>query len=522
MAGWAARHRFMSPLLAVAVVWALELFVFQALSFHFDYPLPQVKRGGAIAIRLVLDLAFCVGWVFLLPRFLTVAAFFGFLLFSQIAGYYQAVFGRVLSLTTIRAQWAEGLEGARFDVSYLAVGSLLVLGATLVVKLWLLRHAAGQRQRRLGLAAWALYFVLLAVTMWQIDPPRKLRTFVSSDRFGMTYGFLPLWVSEAVYLDRDHLLREAVAQRARVTDRLSAIEPVFPLEGDVVFLQVESLDWRVLHHQVEGRPVTPFLNRLTEIAMVFKVTAFHDNGSGDADFVMLNAVPPSPSVMTYTLSHYPYTNTLPQLAAKRGYASVALHGNSGNFFSRRQTFNRIGFTRTLFLEEMRDNFGLKPSLWGIRDDAVLALSRTLLTRDGPQKRQLHYLITLTSHQPFTYLEADQRLFLARAGDLLSRYYNSINFVDRQLETYIGSLAEGTLVIIFGDHRAMVAYGAAGEDAAADVAEWVPFLIHVVGRRLAEQQVSRDLPITRSGELTILDAAAYVHRLFTHDSMRREK
>jgi len=507
-----------APLLAVAVIWALELFVFQAVSFRFDYPVPAVKRIGAVGIRLALDLAFCTGWVFLMPRFLTAAAFAAFLLFTQVAGYYQAVFGRVLSLTTMRAQWSEGVAGARFDVGYIAAGALLLLSATLVLKLWLLHRAAGVRRRRTALRAWAFYFALLAVAMGRVDPPRKLRTFVSPGRFGMTYGFLPLWASEAVMLDREHLLREAIAQRARVTDRLSAIEPLPPLEGDVVLLQVESLDWRVLHHRVDGRPVTPFLDRLADEAMVFTVTAFHANGSGDTDFVMLNAVPPSPSVMTYTLGRYPYADTLPQRAARRGYTPVALHGNSGDFFSRRRTFQRMGFAQTLFLEEMRGTFGLTPGLWGIRDDAVLALSRKLLAERSPRERQLHYLITLTSHQPFIYLEADQHTFLPRGDDLLSRYYNSIHFVDRQLESYIGGLPEGTLVFLFGDHCAMVAIG----DTPPAAPERVPFLIHSVGRRLAERQVSRDQPIARSGELTILDAASYVHRLFAQEAMRKEK
>src|SRR5690606_18852212 len=171
---------------------------------------------------------------------------------------------------------------------------------------WLMLRAkppAGFRRSvaGVGLAAMIAYLGLLSLAMWQVDKPRKLLTFVTPDRLGMTYGYLPTWASEWYYLDMDVLLQDAIDQRQHKADRLSAIQPPVPLTGDVVVVQVESLDWRLLNHRHDGREVTPRLNRLAEEAMLFNVTAFHENGSGDTDFVMLCAVPPSPSLMTYML-----------------------------------------------------------------------------------------------------------------------------------------------------------------------------------------------------------------------------
>ncbi len=98
--------------------------------------------------------------------------------------------------------------------------------------------------------------------------------------------------------------------------------------------------------------------------------------------------------------------------------------------------------------------------------------------------------------------------------MLDRYFDSMNFVDRQLSAYVDNLATGTVVIIFGDHRAMVDYGSA--EGAGDRADHVPLIIHRVGERLAARQTSRNLTCTYSGELTILDAASYIHRLFKND------
>jgi phosphoglycerol transferase MdoB-like AlkP superfamily enzyme len=505
-------------LLTVALIWALEIFVFQALSFHFDYPVPLAKRIGAHVVRLLLDGLFSLGLVLLLPRVLTLGAFLIFIVGSQGLSYYQAVFGRVLSWQTLSLQFAEGLASLRFEWSYLDWRLLAALLAGLLLKGWLLRRAGAATvswrwRLTLGVVSLLAYALLLAVAMWRIDRPEKLRTFASADRFGMTYGFLPLWACERFYLDEAQLVREAVAQRELATSRLSAIEAPQALTGDVVLIQVESLDWRILHHRVEGRSVMPFLTRLCDQAMCFKIAAIHENGSGDTDFVMLNAVPPSPTVITYKIRDYPYGETLPQKAARAGYRTVALHGNSGQFFERRRTFTRMGFTCALFLEEIRDELGLPTSLWGIRDDALLQLSQKLLLEKEPEERQLHYLITLTSHQPFNFLEPEMALFLPQRRDVQSRYFNSMHFVDRELEAYINALPENTLVVIFGDHRAMVEY-ASEVDVGGGRREYVPLLIHRVGVRLAERQASRALPLAQSGELDLIDAATYVHGWFS--------
>ena len=508
-------------LLAVALIWALELFVFQALSFHFDYPVPLAKRIGAQVVRLLLDCSFSIALVMLLPRALTLCVFVLFIISTQGLGYYQAVFGRVLSWRTLSSQFSEGFAALHFEWSYLNWWLLLALMAGVLLKWWLLRragHATVAWRRRLTLGAVSLlaYFLLLAVAMWRIDRPEKLRTFASADRFGMTYGFLPLWACELHYLDEAQLVREAVAQRELATDRLSAIEAPVALTGDVVLIQVESLDWRVLHHRVGERPVMPFLNRLREQAMCFKIAAIHVNGSGDTDFVMLNAVPPSPTVITYKIKDYPYRETLPQKAEQAGYRTVAFHGNSGHFFERRRTFAQMGFASALFLEEMRDDLGLPTSLWGIRDDTVLQLSLKYLLDKKPEERQLHYLITLTSHQPFIFLEPELELFLPQRKDVQSRYFNSMHFVDRELEAYINALPANTVVVIFGDHRAMVEYASEVDDGDGR-RDYVPLLIHCVGERLAERQASRTLPVAQSGELDLIDAAKYVHGWFGKNS-----
>lgn len=499
----------------VAVLWALQLFLFQHLTFAFDYPVPVHKQLIAGFMRLVLDLLFCVGLVFVLPRVLVAVALGVFVLFVQAAGYYHEVFGRAVTWTTFRAQSSEGLEGAGFDWSYLnwpvLVGSLLLLG----VELWVLYRGRGRLGRRggrvvIGAAALAGYVLSVGAIHAVADPLSKLRTFASASRMGMTYGYLPTWLGEYWYLDMETLTAEAVAQREHRTDRLSAIEAPVELTGDVVILQLESWDWRVHGHRVDGREVTPFLNALAEESMAFMVTAFHDNGSGDCDFSMLTATPPSPTVMTYTLLDYPYEDTLPEIAREAGYETTIFHGNSGRFFSRRHAYAQMPFDRVVFMEELLEEFGAAEGLWGVSDDQVFDLSVEML--EAASTPQLHYIISLTTHQPFIYLEPGEATFLPGGEGLVERYFNNMSYLDREVRGYIERLPEGTLVVLIGDHRAAVDYVATPPEPAGQP-EHVPLLIHRVGEPLAGRQQSRGSEIARSGELTAVDVGAYVQSCF---------
>ena len=145
----------------------------------------------------------------------------------------------------------------------------------------------------------------------------------------------------------------------------------------------------------------------------------------------------------------------------------------------------------------------------------MQLSLKNLLHKKPEERQLHYLITLTSHQPFIFLEPELELFLPQRKDVQSRYFNSMHFLDRELEAYINALPANTVVVIFGDHRAMVEYASEVDDGDGR-REYVPLLIHCVGERLADRQASRTLPVAQSGELDLIDAAKYVHWWFSRD------
>jgi uncharacterized sulfatase len=252
----------------------------------------------------------------------------------------------------------------------------------------------------------------------------------------------------------------------------------------------------------------PFLSELTQRSMFFRVAAVHESGSCDADFVMLMNLFPAGDVAPYTVPGFRWTPSLADDARKREYRSVFLHGNDRSFFNRGAAVDAMGFDRVLFREELESQLGLRSEHWGVSDEDVFHASRDLLNAEPG--RAMHFIITLTSHGPFNFLDPQDVELFPQAATKREHYLNSMRYVDTQLASYIPSLPTRSIVVLYGDHSSHVDYG---QEPAPAGLEFVPFIVYEVGGDLARSQQTRDLDVARSGELTLLDAAGFVRSFF---------
>ncbi len=219
-----------------------------------------------------------------------------------------------------------------------------------------------------------------------------------------------------------------------------------------ILVQVESLDAGVLGLRHRGREVTPFLNFLARDNLFYPcVLAYHrGGGTSDADFSVLNSLEPLASFPAFKAADYRFANALPRVLAAAGWRTAFLHANQGHFFNRDAAFPRMGF------QEVRDfaRLGLPRAFaWGAHDREFLALAGRRAAAAKPPF--FHYLITLSSHEPFDYLpEAERSPLFADVPDALARHYlESMAYADRALAEAWPDLTrrKNTYLLVFGDH-----------------------------------------------------------------------
>lgn len=505
-----SERRWLFYMIALVVVWAVELFAVQAATLVYPNETSVRFAFWAPKIRLALDLLFiAILVVFLGRRLLSIAMLASFFAYLGLVTYHH-YFLRPLSFSTLTSNWREALGLKSFAVDLFPKGAALVLTCALVAKLIVLARAPKVKfPRGAGLAAalvLALAYGGLYTVANHVDPLIAIQTTRGVGRLGEIRGYLGSWFAEWYYLHDERMLSAAVARRQRNYDRLTPIEADVPIHDKLVILQAESFDHNVLDFRVDGQEVTPFLNRLRKESMFYRVRAVHTNGSSDADFAVLNAVTGSEHVNTYTIPGYPYQNTTPQLLTRAGFDVASFHGNSGEFYSRRGPFKQMGFGECYFREEMENDYGLKADRWGIRDNDVLALATQKLR--NATRPTCHFIITLTTHVPYTMLSPGEYQIFPRPANVVERYLNNMRYLDNCLRDYVASLGKGATIVIYADHPTEEG----NQDFSPDrdgAREYIPCLIYDTDRDLSRLQQTRGEPVAIDGSLNLVDVINYV-------------
>jgi phosphoglycerol transferase MdoB-like AlkP superfamily enzyme len=214
-------------------------------------------------------------------------------------------------------------------------------------------------------------------------------------------------------------------------------------------------------------------------------------------------------------------NTYQSLASelrKRGYATIALHGDRPGFWNRSHMYPALGFDHFISKREFAPAEGIG---LGMSDGAFFKQSLEHITelRDGG-KPFYALLVTLTSHHPFNFKAIRERVtdlpLGGLEGTLLGDYLTAIRYADACIGAFIEGIAEKGLldesvIVLYGDHPAIPKKNGAmlgkllGRDMSSAVswrgAQSVPLMIRLP---MAE---GADIYDTPSGQMDIAPTVA---------------
>jgi phosphoglycerol transferase MdoB-like AlkP superfamily enzyme len=187
---------------------------------------------------------------------------------------------------------------------------------------------------------------------------------------------------------------------------------------------------------------------------------------------------------------------------KAGYTTVAMHGDSKNFWNRSAMYPSLGFQTFHGVEAYTEKE--KGLSWGVSDRDFLLQSAAKL----PELKQPYYahMITLSSHTPYIIPEKYRQLDVAnlRISDMQKNYLQAAHYTDSALGEFVADLKtrglwDNTVLVLMGDHEAFMTkqddadfanflgYKGGFTDLSYLQARQVPFIIHAPG--LPAQQLS---------------------------------
>jgi phosphoglycerol transferase MdoB-like AlkP superfamily enzyme len=241
---------------------------------------------------------------------------------------------------------------------------------------------------------------------------------------------------------------------------------------NLVMVQVESLQGFVVDLEVNGRQVTPFLNRWVDEAAFFtNVTDQTAQGrSSDSELTtQVSMLPPVRGAAAFLFAGNDFTG-IARMLGDRGYSTMSAVPFDGAFWNRRVTHQAFGYSRSLFADDLDSGEVIG---WGLNDRAFLGqMAGRLTTLDRPF---CTWLLTLSLHHPFAGFPEHHKLLdiAGWEGTPFGNFVHTMSFFDRALEDLVRSLekeglADDTVVVIWGDHDAGL--------------EWEPSLARIAGQQ----------------------------------------
>ena len=233
---------------------------------------------------------------------------------------------------------------------------------------------------------------------------------------------------------------------------------------NVIILQLESIQNFVINKKINGKEITPnlnkFINENIEISNMFMQSY---SSTADSEFSATTSLYPMENGMSY--SRY-YSNTYDNIFTmfeNEGYTTSYMHGNYGFFWNRENVYKSYGV----------QNIELKDSFADTSENIMGYLSDELLYTQAVEKLKSYnmpfvsYIVSASSHTPF-YLDGleDKNKVNIDVGKyketFLGNYLESVNYADYAFGIFIdklkkANLYDDTVILLFGDHNGLDMY-----------------------------------------------------------------
>jgi lipoteichoic acid synthase len=297
-----------------------------------------------------------------------------------------------------------------------------------------------------------------------------------------------------------------------------------PLQGvakgkNLIIIQLESFQNFLLGLKLDGKEVTPNLNRLMEDSLYFPnfYQMVGQGNTSDAEFVVNTSfyIPPrGAATMSYVDKVLP---SLPRLLQSNGYQTATFHTNDVEFWNRGELYSSLGW------EHYYDHkfFGDEDVFFFGASDEVLYRKTADKLKEMDAAGQPFYtqIIGMSAHHPFTIPEEKYRMKLPERyeGTFVGDYIRSQNYADDAFGQFVAELKasgvwDNSLVMIYGDHMGLPIYSLDhddkqlmkeiyGHDYGYASMMNIPLIIH--GGGISQPQVLNQV----GGEIDIMPTAA---------------
>lgn len=379
-------------------------------------------------------------------------------LFLVVSFGFAKLYERPFSLGFVRTDtasiWKENIISGLYELGWPHL--LLFLGCAGLMLLASLKARAAQWPRRSHVAltiVGAVGALVLGGYNWGAQPS------LISNPLSAALASRP-----ADPLRADVALRDDDIIPALDSPELSSILPTIEVtragRRNVILYFLESTPMSVLGQSIQGKELTPNLNRLAQRSLLFtrhyanfplSINAFYNA------FCSAYALPDG-AWISLALPDFPVP-CLSEILVAEGYGAIALHAGYLGYAKQKRFMQKRGFAQMLDAETIKKapfEKGMGP--WGAADERAMIKPLVSFVQQKPDQPFLAVMFAFAPHHPYNVPD-DFPPYIESDGDLKKsqiRFYNSLHFADDAFGEIVSALEEkgllrNSILIVMGDH-----------------------------------------------------------------------
>lgn len=245
---------------------------------------------------------------------------------------------------------------------------------------------------------------------------------------------------------------------------------------NILVIHAESIQKFTMDTKINGKEVTPNLNRLASEGMFFTNFYAQDSTgtSSDTEFTFSTSLMPSSNgtvFVNYADREYP---SIQKLLTEKNYYTFSMHGNNCTFWNRNITHESLGYKKFYCYNK---DFNIDEVLGlGLSDKSFFKQAVPKIKEISKNNQNFYgVLIMLTNHTPFEAastvdfdvdykyeklneetgeMETISAPYLE--GTIIGNYLKTVHYADEAIGEFIDNLdkegiLDNTVIVIYGDH-----------------------------------------------------------------------
>ena len=233
---------------------------------------------------------------------------------------------------------------------------------------------------------------------------------------------------------------------------------------NIIVLQLESLQGFLVDATINGKEITPNLNKFLRENIRFSNMFMQSYSStADSEFSSITSLYPMENGMSYSKYASNTYDDIFHIMNNNGYTTAYMHGNGGYFWNRQTVYRNMDVMHLEFEDDFEDT----------SEHIMGYLSDELFYKQAVQKLKEYenpfftYLVSASSHTAFTLDGLQDRskvnIDVGKYKDtFFGEYLEAANYADYAFGLFIDSLKEAglyddTVIILYGDHNGLEMY-----------------------------------------------------------------